>query len=49
MVALSASISDATKGLLQASDQTKLLDLRSAPKEFPAEVDAALAAVADLA
>jgi len=43
VVALSASISDATKGLLQASDQTKLLDLRSAPKEFPAEVDAAIA------
>jgi general L-amino acid transport system permease protein len=43
VVALSASLSEATAGLQQASDETKLLDLRRAPEEFPAEVDAAIA------
>lgn len=48
VVALSASLIEATAGLRQASDQTKLLDLRSAPEEFPGEVDTAIAAT-DLA
>jgi general L-amino acid transport system permease protein len=48
VVALSASLSEATAGLQQAADETKLLDLRSAPEEFPAEVDAAITAT-DLA